>query len=72
MLKDVDYDILETITIISKGLYRYESYLQDADKLKCDGCRKLWMQLKDTREKELAVLLEELKEHLDSGMLSSR
>ena len=39
MLKDIDYDLLETITIISKSLYRYEAYLRDADKIKCDQMR---------------------------------
>lgn len=71
MLKNVDYDVLETISIISKSLYRYESYLKDADEFKCDTCRDLWLQFKATREKELAALLKELKAHIDTGMLSS-
>jgi len=71
MLKNVDYDIMETITVISKSLYRYETYLQDVDKIKCDDCRKLWLEFKATREKELASLLRELKAHVDMGMLSS-
>ncbi|MDD5167776.1 MAG: hypothetical protein PHN75_03085 [Syntrophales bacterium] len=71
MLKDVDYDIIETITVISKSLYRYETYLEDTDKFKCDECRKMWLQFKSTREKELATLLKELKAHVDSGMFSS-
>ncbi len=70
MLKDIDYDLMETITIISKSLYRYDAYMLDADKCKCESCAKLWQTFRENREKELAALLEELKNHIDSGALS--
>ena len=30
MLKNVSYNLLETITIVSKSLYRYDTYTLDA------------------------------------------
>ena len=69
MLKDIDYDLMETITIISKSLYRYDAYMLDADKCKCQNCAILWQKFRENREKELAALLEELKNHIDMGAL---
>jgi hypothetical protein len=63
MLQDIDYDLMETITIISKSLYRYEALMQDADKCKCENCVKIWKMFRENREKELEVLLAELKTH---------
>jgi len=63
MLQDIDYDLMETITIISKSLYRYDAYMQDADNCKCENCVKIWKQFRENREKELEVLLKELKNH---------
>ncbi|HPJ97245.1 MAG TPA: hypothetical protein PK022_08035 [Syntrophales bacterium] len=63
MLKDIDYDLMETITIIQKSLYRYESLMQNADDSKCENCIKIWKTFRENREKELEVLLAELKNH---------
>lgn len=50
---------LETITIVSKSLYRYDTYIHDAENSK--SSRKLWETFKVQREKELSMLLKELK-----------
>lgn len=68
MLKDLDYDIMETITILSKSLYRYDAYLEDAEKAKDEACRAMWTTFKANREKELSMLLSTLKDRVDSGM----
>lgn len=70
MLKNQDYNLMETITIISKSLYRYDQYMKDLDKEKCETCRTLWAQFRKQREKELKLLLEELKSHADMGMFN--
>jgi len=67
MLKNVSYNLLETITIVSKSLYRYDTYIHDAENNK--SSRELWATFKTQREKELSVLLKELKDQIDSGML---
>jgi hypothetical protein len=68
MLKNVSYNLLETITIVSKSLYRYDTYLHDAENSK--SSRELWTTFKAQREKELSMLLKELKDQIDSGMLA--
>jgi predicted enzyme involved in methoxymalonyl-ACP biosynthesis len=70
MLKNSEYNLVETIAIISRSLYRYDQYMKDLDKEKCESCRKLWTQFREHREKELKLLLEELKTHVEMGMLS--
>ena len=68
MLKNVSYNLLETITIVSKSLYRYDTYIHDAGN--SASSRELWTTFKAQREKELSVLLKELKNQIDSGMLT--
>ncbi len=68
MLKNVSYNLLETITIVSKSLYRYDTYLHDAEN--SASSRELWTMIKAQREKELSLLLKELKNQIDSGMLA--
>lgn len=67
MLKNVSYNLLETITIVSKSLYRYDNYILDA--ANSGSSRELWAAFKVQREKELSMLLKELKNQIDSGML---
>ena len=68
MLKDLDYDIMETITILSKSIYRYDAYLLDAEKSKDESCRNMWTTFKANREKELSMLLSTLKDRIDTGI----
>lgn len=68
MLKNASYNLLETITIVSKSLYRYDTYIHDAQNSK--PSRELWTTFKTQREKELSILLKELKDQIDSGMLT--
>ena len=68
MLKNINYNILETITLISKSLYRYDTYIKDARE--CDSCRELWVAFRKQREKELEMLLKEMKSHIDEGLIS--
>jgi hypothetical protein len=44
--------------------------MEDLDKDKCESCRKLWAQFREHREKELKLLLAELKSHADMGMFN--
>jgi hypothetical protein len=68
MLKNISYNLLETITIVSKSLYRYDTYKLDAANSK--SSQELWAAFKAQREKELSMLLKELKSQIDSGMLA--
>ena len=68
MLKNINYNLMETITIISKSLYRYDNYMKDASE--CDSCQEIWSYIRTNREKELRMILKELKAHVDSGKAS--
>jgi len=54
--------------LVSKSLYRYDTYILDAENSK--SSRELWTAFKAQREKELSMLLKELKNQIDSGMLA--
>ncbi|MGD9106544.1 MAG: hypothetical protein PVJ87_06900 [Desulfobacterales bacterium] len=65
MLKNINYNLMETITIISKSLYRYDKYMEDA--FECESCQKIWSEIRANRQKELKMMLRELKAHVDEG-----
>ena len=67
MLTNINYNLIETISIISRSLYRYDTYMKDATA--CTSCKVMWEKLKEEREKELLMLLKELKVHIDLGEL---
>jgi len=67
MLKNLDYNLFESISNISKSLYRYETYVKDAER--CKACQEIWENFKKQREKELAMLLKELRTHAEASPL---
>ena len=67
MLENINYNLIETISIISKSLYRYDTYLKDAEK--CASCLSIWAKFKENRDKELSLLVKELKNHTNSGQI---
>lgn len=67
MLKNITYNLIETISIISKSLYRYDTYIKDASE--CESCKEIWLTFREQREKELSILIKELKAHIESGEL---
>lgn len=66
MIKNINYNLLETITIISQSLSRYDTYIKDSAESK--SCQDVWKKFKEQREKELTLLLKQLKEHIDTGL----
>ncbi len=69
MLPNQHYNLIETISVISKSLHRYGTYIDDA--AGCKQCQDKWKKIRDEREKELAMLLDELKGHVEKGELSA-
>jgi len=65
MIKNLNYNLMETITIISKSLYRYDTYIKDA--AECESCQEIWGKFKVQREKELKMILKELNAHVEKG-----
>jgi|UniRef100_A0A7C3SJP3 hypothetical protein len=68
MLKNINYNLVQTIAIISQSLYRYDTYIKDA--AECPECQQMWADFREQREKELSRLLKELKAHVDTGKLT--
>ncbi len=68
MLENMNYNLIETVAIISKSLYRYETYIKDA--AECKTCQELWSKFEEQRKKELSMVLKEIKAHIDAGTLS--
>jgi hypothetical protein len=62
MLKNATYNLMETATVISKGLYRYDTFIQDAGD--CQQCRELWAQMKRADEEQLQRLVPHLMQHM--------
>jgi len=67
MLENMNYNLIETVSIISKSLYRYETYIKDA--AGCKSCQELWAKFEEQRKKELSMILKEVKAHIDAGTL---
>lgn len=63
MLKNALYNLMETVTVISKGLHRYDTFMKDAGD--CQQCKDLWTQMKKADEEQLHRLVPHLKQHLD-------
>lgn len=71
MLTNNDYNLMEEITQLSKGLYRYDTYIKDAtvETGGCSECGETWRILRTRHEEDLNLLLRQLKHHTDRGML---
>ena len=47
MLENINYNLVQTIAIISQSLYRYDTYIQDA--AGCPSCQEIWRKFKKHR-----------------------
>ncbi len=63
MLSNTSYNLMETAAVISKGLHRYDKFMEDAKD--CPDCRQMWNQLKQADEEQLRKIVPHLREHLD-------
>jgi hypothetical protein len=63
MLNNSTYNLLETASVISKGLHRYDTFKRDAQG--CQHCQQMWDQMKRSDEQQLEHILPHLKQHLD-------
>lgn len=68
MLNNCHYNLMEAITVISKSLYRYDTYMKDSSD--CKPCQEIWTKIKNNREEELKMLIKELKSQMEKGQFS--
>ena len=63
MLSNAAYDLMESATVISKGLHRYPQFQQDAKD--CQHCQQIWTELKQADERQLERLVSHMRQHLE-------
>lgn len=61
MLKNQTYDLMETATVLSKGLHRYDTFKKDA--AHCPQCQEIWTYMKARDEEELRRVVDHLAHH---------
>ncbi len=66
MIKNNTYDLMETASVLSKGLYRYDTFKKDA--AGCQHCQQLWDEMRRHDEEQLKRVLGHLKQHFDQEM----
>lgn len=63
MLSNAAYNLMESATVISKGLHRYPQFQQDAKD--CQHCQQIWTELKQADERQLERLVSHMRQHLE-------
>jgi hypothetical protein len=72
MLRNVNYNLLEEITQLSKALYRFDKFIEDArteEGSQCTDCVELWKNIKRRNEADLEDLMLHFKSHIDRGLV---
>jgi hypothetical protein len=63
MLTNPTYNLMETITVLSKGLHRYDTFKKDAKE--CPSCQQIWDYVRKADEEQLQRLTAHLKQHME-------
>ena len=63
MLSNATYNLMETATVISKGLHRYDTFHADAKG--CQHCQQIWNEMKQTDERQLERVVSHMRQHLN-------
>lgn len=61
MLKNATYDLMETASVLSKGLHRYDTFQRDSKG--CQECQRIWTYMRQTDEEQLRRIVGHLKQH---------
>ena len=62
MLKNTTYNLMETASVISKGLHRYDTFSKDAQG--CQQCQQLWNRMKQADQEQLQQIVRHMAHHL--------
>jgi len=62
MLKNQTYDVMETASVLSKGLHRYDTFRRDAAHRA--QCQEIWAYVKARDEDELRRIADHLAHHV--------
>ena len=66
MLKNPTYDLMETASVLSKGLHRYDAFRKDA--AHCTQCQEIWAYMKSRDEEELERIVDHLALHFQDEL----
>jgi hypothetical protein len=66
MLKNPTYDLMETASVLSKGLHRYDTFRKDA--VHCAQCQELWTYMETRDEEELRRIVDHLGHHFQEEL----
>ena len=66
MLKNQTYDLMETASVLSKGLHRYDTFVKDA--AHCAQCQEIWTYMKNRDEEELKRVVDHLGYHFQDEL----
>ena len=61
MLRNSTYDLMETASVLSKGLHRYDAFRKDS--AGCAQCQDIWAYMKARDEEELKRITDHLAHH---------
>jgi hypothetical protein len=64
MLNNATYDLMETVTVLSKGLHRYDTFKKDSKD--CQQCQQIWDLMRKADDEQLKRLTSHLKQHMDT------
>jgi hypothetical protein len=70
MLTNSTYNLMETASVISKGLHRYPTFEKDAHD--CQQCTQVWNEMKQADQRQLDRIVNHLKQHLDKEAQPAR
>ena len=66
MLKNPTYNLMETASVLSKGLHRYDTFRKDS--AHCAQCQEIWAFMKSRDEEELKRVVDHLSYHFQDEM----
>jgi hypothetical protein len=69
MLSNATYDLMETITVLSKGLHRYDTFKKDSKD--CQQCQQIWDFMRKADDEQLKRLTGHLKQHMEKEQIGA-
>jgi hypothetical protein len=62
MLSNATYNLMETASVISKGLHRYGTFQKDVQG--CEACTEIWNHMRQADEEQLRRIVQHLRQHI--------
>lgn len=69
MLNNATYNLMESASVLSKGLHRYQSFHKDAGG--CSACQEIWDYMRKADEEQLKRITTHLKQHFDKEVTAA-